>query len=189
MWPHNVYMSKDYYFPNHLLIAMPTESDANFSRSVIYIDEHNEDGALGIILNKRLHINLGSVLDHLDIPCNIPTLRNKQVLMGGPAGQDQGFVLYEHINENNHKEIALCSTKEILEDIAADNGPDQFLVALGYAGWGPQQLEEEISENNWMIVEANSKFLFSTPIDKRWERAFELLGIDANKLSNISGNA
>ena len=175
---------------HHFLIAMPSLQDINFSRSVIFIEEHSEEGTIGLIVNKPLQINLGTVLTHLKLSTSSEDVANHEVLMGGPIGQDQGFVLHRPREASDlTTEIQLSSSKELLRLISLNQGPSDYLVTLGYSGWEPGQLEEEIKQNDWLTVPANSNVLFNTPITNRWEAAIQLLGIDSTSLSDQSGHA
>lgn len=182
------------FLKHHFLIAMPSLNDLNFSKSVIYLYEHNAEGAMGLVINKPLHVTLGNVLRHLKIEFNNPSIEHIPVLLGGPVGQDHGFVLHNKIESTAddyviNDEIMLSASKEILINIANGQGPQQFLVALGYSGWGRGQLELEIARNDWLIAQFNPKVLFETPIDERWSAAAKLIGVDLLSLSDQIGHA
>ena len=179
---------------DHFLIAMPQLADPNFFHTVTYICEHNSDGAMGIVINRPLDLGLDEVLQHMDIPVESEKLSNVSVYLGGPVQPERGFVLASPIakwdsmltiNEN----VAITTSRDILTEIAGDNGPQSYLVALGYAGWGAGQLEHEIAENAWLNGPANTEILFETPNEKRWEAAAALLGVDLNLLSGEAGHA
>ena len=175
---------------HHFLIAMPSLQDINFSRAVIFIEEHTEEGTIGLIINKPLQINLGTVLSHLKLSTTSQNIADQEVLMGGPIGQDQGFVLHRSNDPSNrHDQIELSSSKELLRLISNNQGPSDFLVTLGYSGWEPGQLSQEILQNDWLTVPASPSILFNTPIQARWEAAINLLGIDASRLSDQTGHA
>ena len=182
-------MHKITYFSHHFLIAMPSLDDPNFSKSVVFIEEHNEDGAVGIIINKPLDIQLATVFEHLNISDPIHSIASKPVLLGGPVGQEQGFVLHTDGKNDSNNTIQLSSSKEILTQIANGEGPPEFQVALGYAGWETGQLEDEVAQNDWLIIKATPNILFHTPIAKRWPASIQSLGIDATQLSDQSGHA
>lgn len=189
-------MSEQDYFPNHYLVAMPSLDDVNFSRAVIFLEEHSSEGAIGLIVNKPLHLNLGNVMDHLEIKITRPHIADQSVLMGGPVGQDQGFVLHRPWSKaatptrnNPNSEICISSSKEILRQIATGQGPEGFVITLGYSGWEPGQLELEIFRNDWLVVPGKADILFDTPIEQRWRRSAQLLGIDITQLSDQSGHA
>ena len=170
---------------------MPRIDDINFTKSVILIEEHNDDGAIGLIINKPLNIELKDVLSHLDIQVTDHYAATQAVYMGGPVGQDQGFVLHTPWPDDSHTEekISISASKEILKLIASGKGPDEFIVTLGYSGWEAGQLEEEVANNEWLVVPCSPDILFSTPSDQRWSAAAALLGFDINQLSGHSGHA
>lgn len=163
---------------------MPSLSDQNFSKSVIYLYEHTSEGAMGLVINKPLHINLGSVLRHLKIKITEDIIETHPVLMGGPVGQEHGFVLHESNND-----IVISASKEMLRSIAIGKGPVNFLIALGYTGWGAGQLEQELNHNDWLIAPFDATILFNTPLEDRWRNAARLIGIDINNLSDQIGHA
>ena len=176
----------------HFLIAMPQihESDETFSQAVIFLCEHSDDGAMGIIINKPLNITLGSVLEHLDINSEHKHIDNIPVYMGGPVGQEHGFVIHEpYRNDESEDDLVISASKDTLADIANDKGPKRYFVALGYTGWNAGQHEEEINRNDWLLVAYNKDIIFTTPIESRWRKATELLGIDINQLTSHVGHA
>ena len=181
-------------FVGQVLLAMPAMTDPRFERSVIYICAHNEDGAMGIVINKTLNsIDSRDLLEELDIPTD-PTTRNITVHFGGPVENQRGFVL--HSLDYEHAELlvvegqaGLSATLDILHDLAQGSGPKHSILALGYAGWGPGQLEAEFQENAWLSVPANETLLFDVPNDDKWERAFNSIGVDLSVLSSSSGRA
>ena len=181
-------------FVGQVLLAMPAMTDPRFERSVIYICAHNEDGAMGIVINKTLNsIDFRDLLEELDIPTD-PTTRNITVHFGGPVENQRGFVL--HSLDYEHAEllvvegqVSLSATLDILRDLAQGSGPKHSILALGYAGWGPGQLEAEFQENAWLSVPANETLLFDVPNDDKWERAFNSIGVDLSVLSSSSGRA
>jgi putative transcriptional regulator len=179
---------------NHFLIAMPALNDPNFHRTATLICEHNEDGALGIIINRPLGISLGDILEHMDIRTNSEAIAAQPVFMGGPVQGDRGFVLHEplgnwdatlKVTENS----GVTSSRDILEAIARGEGPDKSFITLGYAGWGPGQLEEEMAANAWLSGPASSRIVFDVPYEQRWEAAAALIGIDLKLLSGEAGHA
>ena len=181
-------------FVGQVLLAMPAMTDPRFERSVIYICAHNEGGAMGIVINKTLNsIDFCDLLKELDIPTD-PTTRNITVHFGGPVENQRGFVL--HSLDYEHAEllvvegqVGLSATLDILRDLAQGSGPKHSILALGYAGWGPGQLEAEFQENAWLSVPANETLLFDVPNDDKWERAFNSIGVDLSVLSSSSGRA
>jgi len=187
-------MTDETNLTNHFLIAMPSLEDGNFSQSVTYICEHNENGALGITINRPSEISLSEILYQLQIKQMPEETRDQTVLSGGPVQTDRGFILHSPIGNwdsslkvtNN---VAVTTSQDIMQAIANNEGPEHSLIALGYAGWGPGQLEYEISENSWLNCPATEDILFKTPIEKRWSAAAMLLGIDLQLLSNQTGHA
>jgi putative transcriptional regulator len=177
----------------HLLIAMPRLNDGYFSHTVTYLCEHNADGAMGLVINQPIDLTLGQMLQQLDIT---PTtdLGAQRIFRGGPVQPDNGFVLHTAGTAWTGTRslcdgLALTTSRDILEAMAAGRGPQQSLIALGYAGWGPQQLEEELAENAWIIAPAQPSLLFSTPPERRWNAAAHLIGIDVNLISQEAGHA
>ncbi len=161
---------------HHFLVALPSLEDPSFSKSVIYLYEHNEEGAMGLIINKPLNMQLKEVLQHLNIPTALEEVATHSVLMGGPVSQEHGFVLYEEGSE-----LFLSSSKDTLIDIANGRGSKQYLITLGYAGWQTGQLEIELQRNDWLIIQYEREILFSIPSDKRWQAAAQLIGVISKK--------
>lgn len=179
---------------NHFLIAMPTLMDGNFSQSVTYICEHDQKGSLGITINRPSDIQLGEIFEQLDIQCSDPEISQQTVYIGGPVQQDRGFLLHSPAGNWDSSlqvtdDISVTTSKDILEAIARGEGPEQVIIALGYAGWAAGQLEYEMSENAWLSCPANQQILFHTPVEKRWDEAAKLLGIDLQLLSSDTGHA
>jgi len=179
---------------NQLLIAMPTLEDPNFSRTVTYICEHSDQGAMGIVLNRPTELSLADVLKHMDIEGGLGDAGGQMVFLGGPVEEERGFVLHSHtdpwdstlaVNAN----ISVTTSRDILEAMARGDGPAHTLVALGYAGWGAGQLEHELQENAWLSGPADQSILFDLPPDQRWKAAARLLGVDVNLLSSEAGHA
>ncbi|MGL4768518.1 MAG: YqgE/AlgH family protein [Formosimonas sp.] len=180
------------------LIAMPNQQGDAFERTVIYICEHNDKGALGLVVNRTADVTLSDVLTKLavvdEMSIQYVPHATESVLMGGPVQTERGFVLHTpfhqyaatiQINDN----LGLTSSRDILEDVARGQGPEHMLLALGYAGWGAGQLEDEISRNAWLTVEASEHVLFETLPRERYQQAMRLLGIDAAMLSEQTGHA
>lgn len=180
---------------NHFLIAMPALDDENFSQSVTYICEHTAEGAMGITINKPSDILLHEVLGQSQITIKRPDIGSEVVFNGGPVYPDRGFILHERTDKDWHTSLdisegmQLTTSKDILEAIASDTGPKRHLISLGYAGWGSGQLEKEIADNVWLSCPANADIIFQTPVEKRWESAASLLGINLQLLSNDAGHA
>ncbi len=181
---------------NHFLIAMPALDDGYFSDTVTYICEHNEDGAMGFVINKPMGLSFDELMDALDIDATDDQIAtcNEPVLSGGPVQPQQGFVLHNGGErwENTlvlPNDLYLTSSVSILKDISNGKGPDKSCVLLGYAGWSPNQLEDEIAQNAWLTVAASTDMIFDIPIDERSSAAMKKLGIDAASLSSLSGHA
>lgn len=176
---------------NHFLIAMPRMKDPNFEGTVTYICDHNEHGAMGIIVNRPLDMTLGEILAQLDFGGEDI---DKDIYAGGPVQMERGFVLHSPQGEwqsslKISESICLTTSKDILEALAKAQGPNESLVALGYAGWGAGQLEQEIAENCWLTCLADENILFETPHNKKFDSAISLLGFDPNQLSDQAGHA
>ena len=188
---------------NHFLIAMPGLEDAAFSRSVVYVCEHTERGALGLVINKPSDINLQVLFDKVDLPLGRIDLRQAPVFQGGPVQVDRGFVLHEPIFAQSEKPaeavyastmcipggLEMTTSKDVLEAMASGAGPRRVFVSLGYASWGQGQLESEITENSWLTVEADPSLIFDAPVAERYERAMALLGLQPWMLSPDAGHA
>lgn len=179
---------------DHFLLAMPRLCEGIFSQSITYICEHGESGAMGIVINRPLDLSLGEIFEHLQISTQhdfsaIP------VMAGGPVQVDHGFVLHRYCDKSWDaslkvtSEITLTTSRDILRAIATGDGPRDHLIALGYAGWGAGQLEQELAENSWLTLPGNSDVIFSTPADRRLAAAAALLGIDMNLISSQAGHA
>jgi len=179
---------------NQLLIAMPNLQDPNFSRTVTYICEHSDEGAMGIVINRPTELKVADVFKQMQIIPDTVSKNQTPVYVGGPVDEDRGFVL--HTREHDWKstldvndELSVTTSRDILEAMAHDKGPQKSLIALGYAGWVAGQLEEEILNNAWLSGPANNAILFDIPADQRWEASAKLLGVDLNLLSSESGHA
>ena len=188
---------------NHFLIAMPGLQDATFARSVVYVCEHSERGALGLVINKPSDINLKLLFDKVELPLLREDLVNTPVFHGGPVQTERGFVLHEptFALADKPKEPVYASTmaipgglemttsKDVLEALSTGAGPRKLLVSLGYSAWGQGQLESELGENSWLTVDADSAVIFDTPVDQRYDKALLLLGLQAWMLSGEAGHA
>lgn len=179
---------------NHFLIAMPGMADSNFDGTVVFIAEHDERGALGIVVNRPLELDLGELFERIDVPLRPRELASRPVYFGGPVQTDRGFVLHQPPGDWTSTvavadDISLTSSKDILEAVGAGDGPSRLLVSLGYAGWGPGQLEDEIGRNAWLTVPAQPDLIFDVPVEQRFPAAFALLGIDPSRLSGAAGHA
>lgn len=182
-------------FTNHLLIAMPSLADPTFSHTVTLICEHTADkGALGIVLNKPLPMRLSDVLSQMKLEPRDEQIGAQPVLRGGPVHTDRGFVLHRPGGEwdSTHKVselIQVTTSRDVLAAMARGEGPSDAFIALGYAGWDPGQLEREIRDNAWLPVPADPRVIFELPYEQRWQACWQLLGIDVEKVSSVSGNA
>jgi putative transcriptional regulator len=176
------------------LIAMPSLQDPNFHRTVTYLCAHNDEGAMGIVINRPLELNLGEVLDHMSIEVENDDVNDMAVLQGGPVQRDRGFVIHEPAGHweavlSVTDDIAIATSRDILAAVAHGDGPERAVVALGYAGWGAGQLEREVQQNAWLSGPADSSIIFDLPYDKRYESAARLLGVDLDRLSGEAGHA
>ncbi len=186
---------------NHFIIAMPGLVDPMFEKSVSFICQHTAKGAMGLTINRPIEVSFAELLKQLDIPVTNGSLSerfaNTNVYLGGPVDTEHGFVL--HSNENHSDawgqsleisdKLSLSSSKDILKAIANGEGPDNFLVTLGYAGWSEGQIEREMQENSWLNVPTDNDILFNTPFEQRWESAARKLGIDIHLISADIGHA
>lgn len=180
---------------NHFLIAMPSLDDPLFKRTVTYICEHNQDGAMGLIINQPVDLTVNALLEQLEIvvPTSRPALTGP-VFAGGPVARDRGFVLHHpqdvwRSSLQLSDDIMITTSKDILEQLGTDAAPDKFLLTLGYAGWEAGQLERELAENSWLTIPADADIMFNTPVQERWQKATEKLGIDIWQLGPDVGHA
>jgi putative transcriptional regulator len=178
-----------------LLIAMPQMGDERFDRSVVYMCAHSEEGAMGLIVNKpAVSVRFRDLLEQLEIPTGDQT-RNFRVHIGGPVEHARGFVLHttDYRSETGTLEVAddigMTATMDVLEDIAKGKGPKASMLALGYAGWGPGQLEGEIARNGWLTCDPKDEILFGRANEHKWTAALKVLGIDPLLLSDTAGHA
>lgn len=179
---------------NHFLIAMPGLQDPNFSRTVTYVCEHTDQGAMGIVINRPLDVKLGELLDQLEIIALRPGVAETAVYQGGPVQTDRGFVLHTtgpvfDSTLSITPDISVTTSRDVLEAIASGEGPERSLIALGYAGWGSGQLEQEMSANAWLSGPASQDIIFRMQPNARWLAAAQLLGVDLNLLSGEAGHA
>lgn len=191
---YNSAMSNATSLAEQLLIAMPGLQDDYFARSVCLVCQHDEQGAMGLVLNQDSEFDLGSLFDQLQMPCRDPALRGLPVLSGGPVSPERGFVLHTdggrwdsslHLGNG----LTVSTSRDILQALAAGDGPERFLVLLGYSGWSPGQLEQELADNAWLNAPASDAILFDAPIDRRWQAAAGQLGIDLARMSSQTGHA
>ena len=179
---------------NQLLIAMPSLNDPYFNKTVTYICEHNDDGAMGLIINLPVNITLNELLEQIDADNKECDSLEQPVLTGGPVSPQRGFVLHSPqegwtSSLSLSQDVMITTSKDILMALGTDDAPEAYVVTLGYAGWGPGQLEKEILENSWLTTPADAEIIFKTPIEMRWKKATEKLGIDLAHFSTDIGHA
>jgi len=182
------------YLDHQMLIAMPGMVDQNFAGSVTLLCQHNDAGAIGITINRLSNFTLGEILNQLKIECDDESIRRRPVLEGGPVAPDRGFVLHSPLPGYESSlavadDIMVTTSRDVLAEIAAGKGPDKYLVALGYAGWGGGQLEGEMLANAWLSVAADSSIVFDLPLPSRFEEALNRLGIKVDRLHSEAGHA
>jgi len=182
------------YLERQFLIAMPGMEDPNFSRGVTLLCQHNEEGALGITVNRPSDFTLRELMKQIGLECSDERLGDLPVFDGGPVHRERGFVLHgpDRRYESSMPvgpDIMITTSRDVLEDIAAGSGPERFLVALGYAGWGAGQLEDEMRDSAWLNVMADSELVFEIPVEQRWAGAVARLGIDVGRLQPSGGHA
>jgi len=182
------------YLNNQFLIAMPGMDDPNFAQTVTLVCEHGEQGALGIVINRPLTMDLGDVFAQLGLDASQSRVSSQQVLHGGPVQNDRGFVLHSPgpswkstllVSERLH----VTTSRDILDALARGDGPEHAVIALGYAGWEAGQLEDEVARNAWLTVPVDESLLFEVPAEERWQAAGRLLGINLLHLSSQAGHA
>ena len=178
----------------HFLIAMPSLNDGFFNRAVTYICEHDESGSFGVIINQETSVTLKNIVSEMKIETADSYNEDQAIFIGGPVDQGRGFILHRptgnwssslKVNEN----VALTTSKDILQAIANNEGPEDCIVTLGYAGWAAGQLEQEMASNTWLSCPADEQIIFNTPIEERWKAAAKLIGVDLSLMSNDAGHA
>ena len=182
---------------NQFLIAMPGMADETFAGSVVYLCEHTEKGALGLVINKPIDIKLKNLFEKVDLSLDREELAEQPVYFGGPVQTERGFVLHEKLGDDAGYNstlsipggLAMTTSKDVLEALADGAGPRKVLVTLGYSGWQAGQLEDELGRNGWLTVDADPAVIFDTPIEQRYQRALSLLGFDPRMLSQEAGHA
>jgi putative transcriptional regulator len=187
------------YFTNQFLIAMPGMGEGSFAGAVVYLCEHSDKGALGLVINKPIDIKLKNLFEKVELTLEREDIAEEPVYYGGPVQTERGFVLHEREgSEGVHYsssltipggELEMTTSKDVLEALANGAGPKKLLVTLGYSGWGAGQLEDEIKRNGWITVEAKPDVIFDTPVEQRYHKALSLLGIDPALLSAEAGHA
>jgi putative transcriptional regulator len=181
-------------FSNQLLIALPALDDPQFARSVALICQHDDEGAMGVVVNRASEYSLGDVLAQMNLEARDPALANQIVLNGGPVHPERGFVLHDGERQWDSTlaiggGLALTTSRDILEAMAEGEGPEHVVVALGCAGWGAGQLEYELGENSWLTAPVDAELLFALPLEQRWQAAGGRLGIDITRVTDYSGHA
>ncbi|MBH1987525.1 MAG: YqgE/AlgH family protein [Burkholderiales bacterium] len=183
---------------DQFLIAMPNMRDDNFAGTVVYLCEHNDNGALGLVINRPTDINLKGLFEKVDLSLDRPDLAGAPVYFGGPVQTERGFVLHESLGDDGgHYSSSLkiagglemTTSRDVLEALSNGAGPRRIFVTLGYAGWGAGQLEDEISRNGWLTVQARADVIFETPVEQRYDKALSLLGVDRGFLMGEAGHA
>ncbi len=178
---------------NQFLMAMPGMVDGEFAGTVIYLCEHTSKGALGLVINRPTDLSVAGLLEKIDLKLEIALPQNASVYFGGPVHTDRGFVLHSPAGSSSSSiqlgQLALTTSRDVLQAVAEGNGPEKMLVTLGYSGWGAGQLENEIAQNAWLTVPANAEVIFATPPEDRYAAALKLLGIDPAMLSGVAGHA
>lgn len=183
-----------YNLTGHFLIAMPSLNDSFFNQAVTYICEHDEAGSFGLIINQQSEIHLKQVIKEMKIESGSNYDEEQSIFIGGPVDQGRGFILHRPTGNwssslivNDH--VALTTSKDILQAIANNEGPEDCIVALGYAGWAAGQLEQEMADNTWLSCPADEQIIFNTPVEERWKAAAKLIGVDLSLMSNDAGHA
>jgi len=179
---------------DHFLIAMPAMEDPYFAKSLIYVAEHNEQGALGVIVNRPIDMTLAALFQRIELPFESERLANLPVFFGGPVQTDRGFVLHRPLGTWQstlavNSEIGLTTSRDVLQSVGHAGPPSDMVITLGYSGWGSGQLEHEIAQNAWLTVPADPRILFELPYEERLPSALELLGVDLTNLAGQAGHA
>ena len=178
---------------NQFLMAMPGMVDGEFAGTVIYLCEHSPKGALGLVINLPTDLSVAGLLEKIDLKLEIALPQNASVYFGGPVHTDRGFVLHSPAGSFSSSiqlgQLALTTSRDVLQAVAEGNGPERMLVTLGYSGWGAGQLESELAQNAWLTVPASPDVIFATPPEQRYSAALKLLGIDPAMLSGVAGHA
>jgi putative transcriptional regulator len=183
----------------HILIAMPSMTDPHFSKTITLICTHNQDGAMGVVINRPIELDIANLFKQMDLEASNSSLLDRTLYFGGPVQQDRGFILHVPQQEYNatilvNDNIALTTSKDILEATAQNEGPEKILIALGYAGWTPGQLEDEMANNAWLNVNLSKKhdlhqLVFETPNANKFNLAMHTMGLTLSNLSDVAGHA
>ncbi|WP_432722132.1 YqgE/AlgH family protein [Jeongeupia wiesaeckerbachi] len=178
----------------HFLIAMPSLADPIFAKTLTFVCDHNDKGAMGVIVNRPVGMTLTTLFEQIDVELHRPDVAELPVCFGGPVQTDRGFVLHTPLGEwqstlSVSDEMGLTTSKDILLAVGEGGGPEKMFVTLGYAGWEAGQLEAELAQNSWISVEADPEIIFALPAEERYDAALKLLGIDVAMLSDEAGHA
>lgn len=180
---------------NHFLIAMPTLTDPYFKKSVVYLCEHDDEGAMGFIINFPVKLTVQELLSNVETIEHQPEppLTNS-VYLGGPLELERGFVLHSPLTDNSqstelNNQLLMSNSNAVLSTLGTDNEPDKYMVTLGYASWESGQLEQEMNDNHWLTIESENDIIFNTPVDQRWTESLQRLGITPEQLTTTSGHA
>ncbi|MEZ5484234.1 MAG: YqgE/AlgH family protein [Lysobacteraceae bacterium] len=187
-------MSGKRYLTDQFLIASPGLQDPNFVRGVTLICQHDDDGAMGLMVNRLSDYHLGDVLKQMNIATDLLAVTDAPVLIGGPVQPERGFVLHSPDREwestlRVSDQLMVTSSRDILDAMASGDGPKHAIVMLGYSGWTAGQLEDELIDNAWLTSESNAQILFDTPVEQRWHAAAKQLGIDLRLMTDYAGHA
>jgi len=196
----STYSNSPSHLANQFLIAMPGMVDDNFAGSVVYLCEHSKNGAMGLVVNRPTDVDLGSLFDQISLKLEIEPLANDPVYFGGPVQTDRGFVLHEQTELHHFSSslkvpggLVMTTSKDVLEAVSEGEGPERFLMTLGYSGWSAGQLEDEMANNGWINVPADSAvmadIIFSTPDEDKYQKVFALLGVDPQFISTQASHA
>ena len=188
------------HLANQLLIAMPGMVDDRFSGTVVYMIEHNQQGAMGLVVNRPTDLNLHGLFDKINLKLEIDPLMKQSVYLGGPVQTERGFVLHSQVHDLQYTStlvvpggLAMTTSKDVLEAVSEGGGPNKFLMSLGYSGWSAGQLEDEIARNGWLNVSTSleniSEIIFDTPSTQRYQKVMSIIGIDPSHLSGEVGHA
>lgn len=182
-------------FKNHFLIAMPSLTDPYFKKSVVYLCEHDEQGAMGFIINYPVKLTLQELLQNVENIRQLPhPPLTESVYLGGPLETERGFVLHSPLDDNSqsirlNEQLMMSNSNAVLSTLGTHKAPDQYMVTLGYASWDSGQLEEEINNNHWLTVDCENDIIFNTPVEQRWNCSLQRLGINPSQLSSAVGHA
>lgn len=179
---------------NMLLIAMPSMNDPNFRHTVIYVCEHQPEGAVGLIINRPMQFPISMIFEQLQIQPNRDQISTRPLLFGGPLQPERGFVIHKQLGAwqsslNLREDVTVTTSNDIIRAIALDEGPTDLLVTLGFTGWSPNQLEEEVKNDAWILCPFKAELLYEVPFEHRWLYAGSLIGVDMNQLTSQSGHA